>query len=245
MARVFKCWSSGWPVACQLGVSWSPGVWQPAEGGQYADCPPRKVESLQLGGPSGVRRPSGNQPKSVFEQSGEPPDRRTKWCPQAKWRPAEVGDRTSQGFPRTGGPVSAGQVATSPKSVVDKIGEPPSGAPGQEDQVVSAGQVSTWRILCGSARVGRSEGRQRASVVKKKERKKTVQRRLDGMWGSEGRRCKQSRADGLLKGEGLTETVQGPFQVWSSRSRVEDRAQNLDAVAAGCTPQSRTCGEFS
>ena len=175
MARVFKCWSSGWPVACQLGVSWSPGVWQPAEGGQCADCPPRKVESLQPGGPSGVRRPSGNQPKSVFEQSGEPPDRRTKWCPQAKWRPAEVGDRTSQGFPRTGGPVSAGQVATSPKSVVDKIGEPPSGAPGQEDQVVSAGQVSTWRILCGSASVCPSEGRQRASVVQKKKKRERKQ----------------------------------------------------------------------
>ena len=180
MARVFKCWSSGWPVACQLGVSWSPGVWRPAEGGQYADCPPRKVESLQPGGPSGdqlksvekqkkkvrggpgqenqVVAASGDQPKSVIEQSGEPPDRRTKWCPQAKWRPAEVGGRTSQGSPqdqvedqvvvgKIGEPPSAGQVATSrSRSVVGQVAKsrgqvPRRGAPrrtkwSQEDQVV-------------------------------------------------------------------------------------------------------------
>ena len=46
-----------------------------------------------------VSRRSGDPPTSVVET----PHRRTKWSPQAKWRPADVGGRESRS-PRTGGP---------------------------------------------------------------------------------------------------------------------------------------------
>ena len=100
------------------------------------DQPKSVIEQFgepRIGGPSGLRRPSGDQPKSVVEKVRGAPDRRTKWCPKAKWRPAEVG----------GG---------------EQSGEPP----GQEDQVVSSGQVAThrcrWWRKSGSPRTGGPSG---------------------------------------------------------------------------------------
>ena len=64
------------------------------------------------------RGPSGE----VKEKIGEPPHRRTKWSPQAKWRPAEVGGGESRGAPRTGGPSGLLRSDDQPKSVVEKVG---------------------------------------------------------------------------------------------------------------------------
>ena len=49
-------------------------------------------------------------PMSVVEKVGEPPHRRTKWAPHAKWQPPAQEDQV----------VSSGQVATH-----EKVGELP------------------------------------------------------------------------------------------------------------------------
>ena len=145
-SKYFQEFSSAGQVAGPLRASWE-CLGRPAEGGQYADCPPRKVESLQPGGPS------GDQLKSVEKQKkkkvGGALDRRTKWCPQAKWRPAEVGGRTSQGSPLTGGPSGVRRPSgDQPKSVVEQV----RGAPRQEDQVVSAGKWRPAEVGGGTSR---------------------------------------------------------------------------------------------
>ena len=44
----------------------------------------KKIGSSRTGGPSGLLRPSGDQPKWAVEKSETP---RQEWYPQAKWRP--------------------------------------------------------------------------------------------------------------------------------------------------------------
>ena len=83
LSRVLVKW-----LACQLRVLESES-WRPAERGHCADGLPLKVESLQAGGPNGVRRPSGdlvesgNLPHLVAQKSAKPGGRAVIGC---QWR---------------------------------------------------------------------------------------------------------------------------------------------------------------
>ena len=133
--------------------------------------------------------PSGVQPKSVAAQVRKAlHTKRTKWYPQAKWRPAEVGGgeqtRKKENKKKSGS--SHDRRTKWYPWAKCRLGEFCVDLPEFADQKGANVQVLT---------------------KKKKENSPAPPRWYRGMWGSEGRRCKQLRADGLLKGEGLTETV--------------------------------------
>ena len=132
-----------------------------------------------------------------------------------------------------------------PKSVVEKkrkIGEPrtegPSGIHGPSVDLAD----SVW--ICQSLPIRRPP----TCKCCQKKKKKNSPAHLGGIEACGGLKGAGASSRGQTvcsKEKGSLRPSEDRFRSWSSRCRVEDRAQNLDAVAAGCTPLSRTCGEFS